>query len=250
MRFRGGVNNCKSLLYEWIYRTFLVFTFQYAPCGFWFVVALFNGRMILSLTSKLKNKYTNVVLAIISLIIVFCLPHIEAYQFTTTFALLIFMIIGIYTRQFDVLSRPKSLIELLLLFGVFISGGWLHIAVVSSHYPLGVLNIVTATAICYAIIRYCQILEQSDNKVVRPVKQHLAFCGQHSMIILFIQAFFIYAKRFPSFITNSTGITNPYAMMLLFMLSCIACTFVVTKINISVRKVVETKKQNHGHIKN
>lgn len=166
----GGVNDWKSMLAEWAYRTYLVFTLQYAPCGFWFVASLFSGRMILSVTSKSKFKYSNLILAVISLYVVFCLPHIEICQFTTTFALLVFMIIGLCARRFEVFSRCMSMIEMVILLGVLISARGFLISVVSSHYPLGVLNIVTATTISYAVIRYCQILDKSNYKGLRLIR--------------------------------------------------------------------------------
>lgn len=230
MRLRGGVNCWKSILFEWIYRIYQVFTLQYAPCGFWFVAALFSGRMILALTSLLKYRYTNIILMVISLLIVFCLPHIEKCQFTPTFSLLIFIIIGIYARKYDVINTRVSRVVSIALVGILIAAGWLNVGVVASEYPLGVFNILTASVICYAVIHYCQMFDRWDCRVVRPLKGLLAYSGRHSMILLFVQGVFIYAHRFVTLVSAHTGITNPYVMMLIFMVSCLVCTFLINRI--------------------
>lgn len=230
----GGVNNCKSLLCEWVYRTFLVFTLQYAPCGFWFVSALFSARMIFALTSVLKYRYTNIILATISLFVVFCLPHIETCQFTPTFSLLIFMIIGMYARKYDIINIPVNRIANIALLGILIAARWLYVGVVVSDYPMGVFNIVTASAICYAIIHYSQILDHLECRAVKSLNELLAYSGRHSMILLFIQGVFIYAHRYVNYVSAYTGITNPYVMMVLFMLTCLACTYIINQITIKI----------------
>ena len=226
---QGGVNDCRSILCEWIYRIYQVFTLQYVPPGFWFVAALFGGRMILALTSMLKFRYTNIILMVISLFVVFCIPHIGMCQFTPTFSLLIFMIIGMYAHRYNVFNMPVGRKTNIALICILIAAGWQKVIVLVSFYPLGVFNILTASAICYAVVHYSQVLDHCENLVVTPLKSLLAYSGRHSMILLFIQSVFIYANRLIMCVTAQTSINNPYVMMLIFMASCLICTFIITQ---------------------
>lgn len=232
----GGINNWKSFWYDLFSRVLATLTLQVAPPGFWFVIALFNCRLILTVVSKLKIKYKFQILAVFS-ICVFLLPkHIDLFHISHTFGLMAFVIIGIYAKKYALLERPVKKQYAVLLAIVLLSAGLFFVDMWRYYMPLYILNFFSASIICYALVFYCKQFDQLKTNIVVPVKNLFAFCGRHSMMMLSFQA--ILGQWFIQSTKNLLHINNAYILMVIFVLGCIVSTFILDKIRTNCSKLV------------
>ena len=238
----GGVNDWKVFCYELFSYACSTFTLCVDPPGFWFVIALFNCRLVLALISKLKYKYKYLLLTVLSLAIFFFPKHIELFHFSHTFGLMVFVIIGIYAKKYELLNRPVNKKIAVILAIILLSAGFFFVDIWGYYMPLYVLNFLTASIISYALVYYCKQLDKLKTTFVNPLKSLLAFCGRHSMMILSFQA--ILGIKFILGLKKYTHIRNEFVLMLLFVLGCIICSFVFNKIIIQYNKSIIKKKEN------
>lgn len=204
---------------------------------------------------KIKWKYANIVLSIICIGMVFCIPSVDMFQLTRTFALLLFMIIGMYARRFEILKWKAPGYIAILLLGVLIAAAWLGMDIYGYHFPLGVLNIVTASLISFAVVYWCGLLCRSRkmgyvvNCVCQSICRLFSFCGVHSLMILSFQA--IYGAKFIRILYKHVGIHNPYVLMAIFMVTCVLSTCGLNSLldffRSRVRLVNNGKQIDHSH---
>ena len=223
-------------------RIYATLTLQFNPPGFWFVIALFNCRMILALVSKLNFKYKYLLLAVLSLFVFFFPIHIDQFQFSRTFGLMAFVVIGMYAKRFDLLNRPVNKAFALLLTIILLSAGLFYVDIWRYNMPLYVLNFITASFISYALVFYCKQVDQLKTIIVSPIKRVLAFCGQHSLMVLSFQA--ILGLQFIQGFKKVSQIQNPYVLMTIFVFCCVVFTYFMNGIRFQYGKFTGKSKQN------
>ena len=223
-----GGGDWKLLFHDFITFVYSTITFQVSPPGFWFVIALFNCKIILAIISKINIKYKYLVLAALSIFIFFFPKHIGLFHFTHTFGLMVFVIIGIYAKRYALLDMRVNKYCAVILAIILISAGLFFIDIWRYYMPLYVLNFATASIISYALIFYCKQLEQLNTKMVNPIRNLFAFCGRHSMMILSFQA--ILGIRVIEFTKQFSHIENAEIIMLIFVFCCLGFTFILNGI--------------------
>lgn len=229
-----GVNDWNVFCYDFLSYACSTLTLRVNPPGFWFVIALFNCRLILAVISRIKYKYKYLFLAVLSLFIFFFPKHIEILHFSRTFGLMVFVIIGIYSKRYELLDRPVSMIVAVILAIMLLSAGLFFVDIWRYYMPLYVLNYLTASIISYALVFYCKQLDKLKTTFVNPFKNLLAFCGRHSMMILSFQA--ILGVRFIKGVNNYAHIQNAYVLMLIFVFGCIMSTFILNMVLVQYHK--------------
>lgn len=157
---------------------------------------------------------------------VFLLPkHIGLFHISHTFGLMAFVIIGIYAKKYALLERPVKKLYAVLLAIVLLSAGLFFVDMWRYYMPLCVINFFTASVISYALLYYCKQIDRLNTCFVNPVKEVLAFCGQHSLMILSFQA--VLGIRFIQIAKQLVHITNAYFFMLVFVILCLSFTFIL-----------------------
>lgn len=224
-QIRGGQNDCISIIKEIVFRVYGVLTLQFAPCGFWFVIAIFNCKILLGALSRCSSVYVYPALFAICLAVVFLVPPIEMCQFTRSCALMLFMLIGIYAKRWRILEKPQTAFVAVLLLIVMILGRWCSIDILSNRFPMGVFNVVMSSVVSYGVIYYSGLWDRCRRPIMAEVAQVLAFCGRHSLAVLFVQALFIYDNLAITLVKAHTGLTNVYLLTGMFIVLCVLCSF-------------------------
>lgn len=234
-----GISDWSTFCHEFIERVFSTISLQVSPPGFWFVIALFNCKIILAIVSKLNNKHKYLLLAVFSIIVFFLPKHIDKFEISRTFGLMIYVIIGIYAKKNAWMDKHVNTISAVILAIILLFAGLFFIDMWRYNMPLYILNLLTATVISYALIFYCKLLDQLKTKLVNPIRNVLAFCGRHSLMILSFQA--ILGQRFFQSINHDVHIQNAYVLMLIFVFSCVVSTVILNGIRIQTNKFIIKK---------
>jgi len=175
-----------------------VVTLKSNPPGFWFVIAIFNCRIllavvdsILALVQSAKPYIKDVAyisLAIIGLVLVFCFEPIGICQFTHSFALLPFMIVGYYACKYKLLNKNLDVWWWISIAIVLIAAGWMGMDIYGYKFSVGPLNYISASVISFAVLYTCRYFDKVSFFPVRWTNLVLAYCGQHSLMVLAFQA--------------------------------------------------------------
>lgn len=233
----GNFTNIETIIHQLCVSAYQTITFCRTPPGFWFVLALFNCRIILSLASKIRYKHKYLLLAIFSCIVFFLPIHIERLELSRSFGLMVFVVIGMYAKQFELLNRPVNKLQAIALAIILLFSSCFFIDIWRYNMPLYVLNFFTASIISYAVIYYCKRLNQMQTIVVKPFVNVLSFCGKHSMMVLSFQA--LLGLRFIQESIHYTCIHNEYIQSVIFIASCSAFTYMLNGIKTLYGKYFE-----------
>ena len=176
---------------------------QNFPAGYWFIIALFVNKIWFNAYSKAFSNHLTLALSIVFCVAIYQVYsslHINSFQISRAIYLIPYMLFGVIVRKnnlLDILVRNKLIllvsISFILLAPLFAVNIWEY------DYPLGAFNIITATLITMSVIMICQILERRDFKSIKLINTSLAFCGRHSLMLLFYQALIVhYANCIPA----------------------------------------------------
>ena len=164
---------------------------SYLPLGaLWFLIALFNIKVICTLCSRLLSKYriaSSVIISVIALLLVCLLPKIQIFQVSSAFVAMPFFLIGFMAKKLFAIQIKGNwdiwVILLLLLYVVFISpmNGDVDICTSATGYSLYMyfINGLLGTTFVLLLMR----------RLSPKVPDLIHYIGQNTLIVLGTHSF-------------------------------------------------------------
>lgn len=181
----------------------LYFSPETIPFGFWFVLALFVARLYFCIIRAISKSYIWMTsFSLFLFFVVFNYFPIKQSYLQTTQALMfpIYMTIGFILRKECILDKIGNHYGCYLAIIILCFASAFNVDLSIFKLPLGMLNIITTSAISIALFIICKKISDIKNDLLLIINNYFTFCGNHSLLILSIHSILIYSqfwKKFP-----------------------------------------------------